>query len=1082
MRLPRFSDLQGTYYTLPALPPCHFTGMNTQLFPLRANLDTLQQFTNRYVNIIPRELGWFRAFMPYVYFGVIDYGKMASSGSNVGWLSQHEVIFSVPLEWYRLEGGEWVFQDWCWLTPFIFVDSETSLTLGRTVWGWPKSLIQVVPNQAASLGSPSGNSPLLRMASWVFPEAYAGRKQELRIFCEINREPAPSFVRVPPSPENPFLPWNIAASLFGGTVGFLDDCMVTASGLARSPAGTSLFPDNVLTMAQRLTNRNDPGQPGVAFNTVCLKQFRHSASPEQYCYQALTFSQMQVTSFNQGGLLGDGHVLLGDQSGGYSIDLWNWPSLPIVDTLGLDVAERWQDGEVERVRLRPVLPIWYDVNMIYNLGHNIAWRSFERTWHDLAGRHYPPLNGYTDPSEALYNTATGAAGQALTGPFYFPSATLRVLPLLARRAALDTFLDRYMNSALLTAGQRFRVWAPDDSDIAYVYAVAIHYGPMASESNDIGDWANYNLTFQVPVIREERVGDRWEICDVGVVPAFTFVDTTTAAISSSEVFGIPATRGQFFCPSSVWMTPEGLPPDPQQPLLRVAVELLPAMDEGQKVVSRVITEIYQSVGTRQAGEAMDGTKEDFCRLLVDELTRKYTTKAVHGEDLKHARALSLSLLADGSAIKHYTLKQFRDVTQPDRACYQSLTCIETTINEVFLIKEMELPVRMRIHEYPSQPLVKLLGLIYLERQVGDGAMVYTLEPLRPFWVHAAMTDALGTRILFRAGDSEWRDRVLVPGDGNVGVLRRVPGQHHNKPADVPLPVALDRLLSDVPPLRLKSLLMSFRSRLGEATNAAPAISREDKLRAIQSIDPQMVIESVLSREWEDRTEQARWWPQRQRMARELRDQLHAALPSRRAAVRRSYILEQLQRTESLPFQPDVHNEVLLLLEALEDVFSVAKKFEALCESYRKLIESGPKRGDSAYKKHDATLRQGCEILRELLRRQVSESALQIGYRLEHLDELGDQRLRLKDEDPAHSDLHNAALVLRIRQKEVLEQILGLLRSEGERLLSATLDKLAKGWQKPDFCVRRDTAAGDRDRIFPRELSWAEDWFVGWRHS
>ena len=99
MRLPRFSDLQGTYYTLPALPPCHFTGMNTQLFPLRANLDTLQQFTNRYVNIIPRELGWFRAFMPYVYFGVIDYGKMASAGSNQGWLSQHEVMFTFPGEW-----------------------------------------------------------------------------------------------------------------------------------------------------------------------------------------------------------------------------------------------------------------------------------------------------------------------------------------------------------------------------------------------------------------------------------------------------------------------------------------------------------------------------------------------------------------------------------------------------------------------------------------------------------------------------------------------------------------------------------------------------------------------------------------------------------------------------------------------------------------------------------------------------------------------------------------------------------------------------------------------------------------------
>ena len=76
-----------------------------------------------------------------------------------------------------------------------------------TGWGWPKSLIRVAPNQAAALGSPTGNSPLLRLATSVFPRDYAGRKQEMRIFLEVNREPRPSPVRFPPATDNPFLPW-----------------------------------------------------------------------------------------------------------------------------------------------------------------------------------------------------------------------------------------------------------------------------------------------------------------------------------------------------------------------------------------------------------------------------------------------------------------------------------------------------------------------------------------------------------------------------------------------------------------------------------------------------------------------------------------------------------------------------------------------------------------------------------------------------------------------------------------------------------------------------------------------------------
>ena len=42
---------------------------------------------------------------------------------------------------------------------------------------------------------------------------------------------------------------------------------------------------------------------------------------------------------------------------------------------------------------------------------------------------------------------------------------------------------------------------------------------------------------------------------------------------------------------------------------------------------------------------------------------------------------------------------------------------------------------------------------------------------------------------------------------------------------------------------------------------------------------------------------------------------------------------------------------------------------------------------------------------------------------------------------------------------------------------ALLNKLARGYQKPDFCIRRDALGRERDRL-SINLSWDEDWYYG----
>ena len=92
-------------------PRVSFTGVTTRCFPLKASMNTLQDFCDNYLNFPDdgREMkksqrNYFRPAMPYVYFQMINYGKMATESENLGWIAQNEVLFCVPLEWYKVDG------------------------------------------------------------------------------------------------------------------------------------------------------------------------------------------------------------------------------------------------------------------------------------------------------------------------------------------------------------------------------------------------------------------------------------------------------------------------------------------------------------------------------------------------------------------------------------------------------------------------------------------------------------------------------------------------------------------------------------------------------------------------------------------------------------------------------------------------------------------------------------------------------------------------------------------------------------------------------------------------------------------
>ena len=43
---------------------------------------------------------------------------------------------------------------------------------------------------------------------------------------------------------------------------------------------------------------------------------------------------------------------------------------------------------------------------------------------------------------------------------------------------------------------------------------------------------------------------------------------------------------------------------------------------------------------------------------------------------------------------------------------------------------------------------------------------------------------------------------------------------------------------------------------------------------------------------------------------------------------------------------------------------------------------------------------------------------------------------------------------------------------------ALLNKLSRAYQKPDFCISRDSVGAGRDNLLPLSLSWDKEWYYG----
>lgn len=1028
--LPDFNSARTGVDASQLTPPFEFDGVMMRVFPLRASLAQVQSFVDAYINVAPPELCHFRTYLPYVYLMIINYGKMSVNAANLGWISQNEIVFSVPLLWYKKVGGKLVFQDFATISPFIYVDNDLSMTTGREVYGWPKNRINSDMFATAWMTSPEASPVLARFSTMVFPELYAGMRQTPRTLLEVEYTIGSSFTRVPFDPRAAWLPWVTLPKAIAGSVEMTRDYadILRGLGLIREQPGAGL--DAYSSMLSQISRSFNLYSPKIIANSINFKQFRDAEHPSSAAYQAITSSPMQLRGFQSGGLLGDRHIFQGDPSGGFSIVVHRYGVAPIVDSLGLEVAAERTQGSVTVHTLRPMFPMWVNVDMSYGVGNVLAWRSKDSEWRDRDGT---PIEGRGDAAAVVsYNTARGAAEAEIAGPFAFPNTTLRVLPLLADEGKLAVFLRDYLGVLLASEGVEILPWG------RYVYLVAGSYEEMSSETNDIGWWAERDVVFYVPA-RVIRGGELWKIV---LVPAYGYANSATAALTGAEVSGLPMVKSELDSPSNPWMADAGPSAATKRALLSASTMVLPVIELGQKAVDRVVVEVLEGEPIPEEDERRwRSVSQGWAHALKADLAEQREKTQAAPAVFDKARAFALQILCQQRSIHLWTLKQFRDSEHPTKACYQAIVQIDREITEISQIEEIETSLYVGIHRYPTQPIVETLGLVTVAEQISQGGVhMHLLSPVRPFWMKVSLKEHLGKNVFARAGTDVWS------GPGSAEIEEEASASPSPKAVG---PWVVRAVQLEGEPRRLGALvhdLIHDRSRQIDP----PPLSDLDLAKVVETFGPQAVLESILSEEWE-RWGECRWSSARVRIER-------AGLGARKhrsgadAAFAEFDALWGVMLKAMTPASVDR----TAFAEAAEPLLCALLQ-SRLLEFFatQRVLKAGGDWGDGPRR-----TRELVEAYKDCVSKlgRAAQGALGSTAKLEEdLAEIVEQPQR----DACHAIIRRHATIARVTHHDLVMI-------------------LAKAHQKPHHAIRRGVIgnAGERDRVFPLEHSWNEDWYVG----
>ena len=752
--LPQFNHALGEFLALPAHLEQKYSDVVTQIFPLKASMNRLQEFCDDYLNLDDGLPLHFKPAVPWVLMQVVDYGQMAVTSKNVGWFSQHELAFGVPLQCYRKERTGWKFSDWAMVFPFIFVDNPLSMSGGRKIYGWSKSGIKIDVSPAIF---EAGNARRLASISLVSPGTNYGEGSDTQEFLQVfQRRP---FMSASSAVTDLFtaIPRAIASSVTAAisifeTAGFfpvgysdrdvksLQDMLSRFYGRANSTA-----PGSFRAPAEDIESQNASSQGSMLapFNVITMKQIRDVHSSSAACFQAIVGSKMQIERTIDGGSLFD--PITGDPSAGIYINLRDTAVQPIVRTLGIETSEHSSVGGKPASTVRPMMPFWLKMDLAYGLADSQCWRTNSTKW--TSG---DTLKQIPRREIAYLNVGSGAS-EEVSGPYYFPQITLRVMPLRADERKLQDMLDRYLENDFFkfeVAGQL----KDESGSHAVVCLIGANFEEMTAAGDRDNKYSDRDLAFAVPVMWCDKRTPG--IKSPALIPLYTFAGSAWNAVTSYEVFGQLCLKSKLFNPDSSWLVAPSATRKPE-PLLSVTTPLFPEAGKSQEAQDMTVLEIFSTGGAGARGSIPAYLKQLGLEHFI-------TGNEYHSISLKQVMDAKDCALANYQALVAL-LRQFTGTKDP--AGTPATGALE--------------PLSINVFDYPTFPIVGTLGLIPESRDSTGPYPIYTLKPINPFWVSGTMVGDTGLEMCSRVG-TRWRRDLAF--DTSIARIRKAAAQRATAPA------------------------------------------------------------------------------------------------------------------------------------------------------------------------------------------------------------------------------------------------------------------------------------------------------------
>lgn len=817
LHLPPFNDWQGKLAGGIG-GALEFDGVVMRYLPLEADMSALQKFCDSYLNLAPDFLV-FKPVMPYVVMCVANYGSMGTSTKSLGWESQNEVLFGVPVEWWQLNpAGEMAFRNFGMVAPFIYVDSGASEAGGREVFGWPKCNCSF-----AEIADPWSNHPRtdrtllsVHVGSFYGDSGIEGR--ELPELIRIDELPPVSLLGWP-SPlldqDSPLLVgvesmqrWvsiashglsNFAPRLFGG------EGVEAFKGL-RSFLGNMLHPQKGFVGAFHA-------------NTINLKQIRDAHNPNNACYQGYTNAQMEVKKIRGGGLIGESRMLQGDPSGGMSVYIRETEEQSIVTTLGLKVSTATKDGDTTVSTLKPVMPFWVEADMQYDNGETLCFRSANIPWRDKIWQLKTP------PAPVPYDITGSIGYQVPPGPFGYQKATYRVLPLLASKDAMQQVLDDTFNKPLHESHPNDRFECYGD----YVYAAAHYLNETAEATGSVSHWTSSGFELMIPVLFRQQ----GKPLSVGLVSPFMFSDSDVSVTSGRELDGWPTVMAHLIQPPNVWST-AAVQQTEIEPLLEIHTEAMREIGANQQFNMHRVVEILGGKLELLGTPAEQSIQADWASAIRDNVS----ALSQSSEETGHLEAyvhLAQYALQQGLPINLFSFKQIRDVEDFSQACYQSIVRSRLSVQNCSRLQEYDRPLLMKFDRFATLPIVESLGL-KVAMEAGSYAFVI---PQRPFFMEINMRMDSGAVLLQRIGNPKWVEEDVQ--DDSAVPSARAPGTADQKDLE-----AFERQLQAL--LRGNDPMTESLTSSSLSANTSPAkpvdIAKINEI--VEKLQPQIAIHEILS--------------------------------------------------------------------------------------------------------------------------------------------------------------------------------------------------------------------------------------------